>query len=264
MTIGASQGVPQTNFGWAAKYRAYLDAYIQRRNGQIPILLKRLVPIIQSDISKAKGIKGSVQSILTQEQNLANAIQSAYLVQNAGIDFSITWEWNVNNVKRAEILYGNKATCSLSSVLQSSSSSVSTVSDATVSQTLATTSDTILTSANTASPTPVPKYNLGGASSCAGGSSLCNSNPKMDSKCQNALARWNYTESYNAYPSLSYTDDLNKALANEGCSASLDCGTQPNPAISGADLRMAFGLINCPVCGSHQLPQSGCVVRLDV
>ena len=40
-------------------------------------------------------------------------------------------------------------------------------------------------------------------------------------------------------------------------------GPYPSGGISGADIKTAFGLIGCSVCGWHELAQSGCQVKLD-
>lgn len=303
---------------------------MQQRNGQIAKLLSRLVPIIQSDLNTAKSIRGNDLTFLSQEQNLANAIQNTYLSSNAGVDFSIAWEWNVNSVKRDEVQYEKRDACSLSSASQSSSgvaasqtpsstvpsatsiSGTMTISGLLVGPTVfcqglspgggdscisiasgcyassplynvipqttctgASTSASVASSTSTAAAipssstvstpttTPTPDYYPGGASSCAAGSSLCRSNPEMGSMCQSAWARWNDTQIYNAYSSLTYINGVNEAFTDDGCSAMFDCGNNPYPAISGADLKTAFGLIGCSVCGNHQLLSTGCAVRLD-
>ena len=119
-TTGASRGIQQTSFGWATKYRTYINSYIQARNGQIPGLLNRLIPVIQADINKASRISGRNLNVLNQEQNLLTAIKNNYVSRNGGVDFSITWEWNVNNVKRDEIPYEKRAACETSSVFNNS------------------------------------------------------------------------------------------------------------------------------------------------
>ena len=141
--------------------------------------------------------------------------------------------------------------------------SAATSTTTTTSQPASTPSSSSTTTSTTPTPTPTPAYNPTGTSSCAGGSSLCRSNPEMGSMCHTAMERWNDTEIYNAYSSLTYINGANEAFTDDGCSAIFDCGSNSYPAISGADLKTAFGLIGCSVCGSHLLLQAGCEVKLD-
>lgn len=123
--------------------------------------------------------------------------------------------------------------------------------------------------------TAEPAYGPTESSSCAGGSSLCRSNPEMGSMCQTAFARYVDNFIYTNYTSLSYTNAANEAFTGDGCSAFFQCGAAgsssqpyaagpyPSGGMSGADMKTAFGLIGCSVCGWHNLAQTGCQVKLD-
>ena len=123
--------------------------------------------------------------------------------------------------------------------------------------------------------TAEPAYGPTESSSCAGGSSLCRSNPEMGSMCQTAFARYVDKFIYTNYTSLSYTNAVNEAFTGDGCSAFFQCGAAgsssqpyaagpyPSGGMSGADMKTAFGLIGCSVCGWHNLAQTGCQVKLD-
>lgn len=131
------------------------------------------------------------------------------------------------------------------------------------------------TTASTSSTTTEPAYGPTESSSCAGGSSLCRSNPEMGSMCQTASARYVDNFIYTNSTSLTYTNAANEAFTGDGCSAFFQCGPAgsssqpyavgpyPSGGMSGADIKTAFGLIGCSVCGWHDLAQSGCQVKLD-
>ena len=65
-----------------------------------------LLPIIATDLRTAANLQGRNTLQLTQWTNLQTAMSNYYLAPGAGaseINWSITWEWNTNNVKRGEI-----------------------------------------------------------------------------------------------------------------------------------------------------------------
>ena len=131
------------------------------------------------------------------------------------------------------------------------------------------------TTASLPSTTIEPAYGPTESSSCAGGSTLCKSNPEMGSMCQTASARYVDNFVYTNYTSLTYTNAANEAFTGDGCSAFFQCGPAgsssqpfaagpyPSGGMSGADIKTAFGLIGCSVCGWHDLAQTGCQVKLD-
>lgn len=131
------------------------------------------------------------------------------------------------------------------------------------------------TASTTPSTTTEPAYGPTESSSCAGGSSLCRSNPEMGSMCQTAFARYVDDFIYTNYTSLTYTNAANEAFTGDGCSTFFQCGAAgsssqpyaagpyPSGGMSGADMKTAFGLIGCSVCGWHNLAQTGCQVKLD-
>lgn len=131
------------------------------------------------------------------------------------------------------------------------------------------------TTASIPSTTTEPAYGPTESSSCAGGSSLCRSNSEMGSMCQTAYARYVDNFIYTNYTSLTYTNAANEAFTGDGCSAFFQCGAAgsssqpyaagpyPSGGMSGADMKTAFGLIGCSVCGWHDLAQTGCQVKLD-
>ncbi|KAL8700003.1 MAG: hypothetical protein Q9201_005684 [Fulgogasparrea decipioides] len=99
-------GLPQANFGWAAKYKTYMDKYVNFRNGASSSLLAPLLTTVGNDLNIAKNnVANKIQAELDQWTNLHAAMTSYYTGSGAGaseLNWAITWEWNTANVKRSE------------------------------------------------------------------------------------------------------------------------------------------------------------------
>ncbi|KAL8773774.1 MAG: hypothetical protein Q9209_001542 [Squamulea sp. 1 TL-2023] len=99
-------GLPRANFGWAAKYKTYMDNYVNFRNGASSSLLAPLLTTVGNDLKTAKNnVANKIQAELDQWTNLHAAMTSYYTGSGAGaseLNWAITWEWNTGNVKRSE------------------------------------------------------------------------------------------------------------------------------------------------------------------
>ncbi|KAL8777951.1 MAG: hypothetical protein Q9213_007637 [Squamulea squamosa] len=78
-------GLPQANFGWSAKYKTYMDDYVNFRNRASSRLLAPLLTTVGNDLNTAKNIVlNKVQAELDQWINLHAAMTSYYTGSGAG------------------------------------------------------------------------------------------------------------------------------------------------------------------------------------
>lgn len=95
-----------------------MNDYINYRNGATARLLPGLLTNIGADLTVANNnVAGKVQVTWDQWNNLYNAMKTYYGAGGNGagdLNWSIDWEWNVNNVKRDEIdkIMGKRQACS--------------------------------------------------------------------------------------------------------------------------------------------------------
>ena len=84
-----------------------MDSYVKSRNGATASLLPGLLANVGLDLNIANNnVQGKVQAEYDQWNNLYNAMKTHYGQGGNGagdIGWAINWEWNTNNVKRAEI-----------------------------------------------------------------------------------------------------------------------------------------------------------------
>ncbi|KAL9593574.1 MAG: hypothetical protein Q9219_007491, partial [cf. Caloplaca sp. 3 TL-2023] len=102
-------GLPQARFGWAAKYKTYMDNWVNYRNGASARLLGPLLTNVAGDLRVANNnVRGKVQAEIDPWTNLHGAMTSYYTGSGAGVselNWAINWEWNTGGVKREE--FGN-------------------------------------------------------------------------------------------------------------------------------------------------------------
>ncbi|KAL8668854.1 MAG: hypothetical protein Q9168_006533 [Polycauliona sp. 1 TL-2023] len=101
--LSQNGGLARSNFGWAAKYKTYMDQYVNYRNGASSKLLGPLLTTVQSDLNTAKNIQNKVQLELDQWTNLHRSMTTYYTGSGGGVselNWSIKWEWNAGSVKR--------------------------------------------------------------------------------------------------------------------------------------------------------------------
>ena len=100
-------GLPQSRFGWAGRYKTYMNNYVQYRNQATTRLLPGLLTNIGADLNVANNnVAGKVQATWDQWNNLYNSMRTYYSAPGNGatqLAWEITWEWNTASVKRDEI-----------------------------------------------------------------------------------------------------------------------------------------------------------------
>ncbi|KAL8710194.1 MAG: hypothetical protein Q9225_007328 [Loekoesia sp. 1 TL-2023] len=106
MYLSQHAGLPRANFGWAAKYKTYMDNYVNYRNGASARLLGPLLTTIANDLNVANNnVANKVPAEIAPWTNLHGAMKSYYTGSGAGVsdlNWAINWEWNTANVKREE------------------------------------------------------------------------------------------------------------------------------------------------------------------
>ncbi|KAL8720006.1 MAG: hypothetical protein Q9225_003077 [Loekoesia sp. 1 TL-2023] len=116
--LSQNPGLPRANFGWASKYKTYMDDYVNYRNGASARLLPNLLATIGADLNVANNnVRGKVQSEWDQWSNLHNSMTAYYGAHGPGasdLNWAIKWEWDTNNVKRDEIdeIFDKRQACS--------------------------------------------------------------------------------------------------------------------------------------------------------
>ena len=105
--VGASCPNAYPNLEILTLKSSTVDNYIKPRNGASETLLPGLLTNIATDLTTLKAnLNKKDQATWDQWNNLHNSISTYYDQGGNGageLDWSITWEWNSNNVKREEI-----------------------------------------------------------------------------------------------------------------------------------------------------------------
>lgn len=99
-------GLPQARFGWAAKYKTYMDNYVNYRNGASASLLQPLLTTVGNDLKVANNnVANKVSTEIDPYINLHQMMTNYYTGSGAGaseLNWAINREWNTANVKREE------------------------------------------------------------------------------------------------------------------------------------------------------------------
>ena len=85
---------PQKDFAWAAKYKEYMDDYVNYRNGASTTKLGLLRTTIANDLKIANNIMvGKDQDDVDRWSNLHAAMTSYYIGSGAGVS-ELSWAIN--------------------------------------------------------------------------------------------------------------------------------------------------------------------------
>lgn len=99
--LSQNPSIPNANFGFATRYRSYMNDLISQRS-QIPSFVKLLFESIYQDLYQGPGTAGFIQAERDSLVVAWAAYWNTYGVpeKQSSWDFTLSWTWDTSNVRR--------------------------------------------------------------------------------------------------------------------------------------------------------------------